>query len=216
VNALNRVLAYLTAAALCFPVGQAGFRVWQQFYGELAPEGPASGPASTPTGGGASAARLPVDRVAEWDLFGRAAPVNTAPVTAPTEAPKTRLQLTLRGVAASKAGEDAHAIIADPSGRERRYRQGEAVPGGASLAEVHENRVLLLRNGRYETLPLAKVEGAAPGDAGGAGLGPAAFQRRLPLAPPPPPPPAPEADQVEEPPVEEAVPEEPAAEEAQP
>jgi general secretion pathway protein C len=198
-SAANRWLAYLAAAALCVPVGLAGLRIWQALTGSLTPEGPAGADPAPIARNLAAAAAPPIERIAEWNLFGRAAAPAAAAPAAPVEAPKTRLQLTLRGVAASPTTDDARAIIADPSGRERHYRPGEPVPGGASLAEVHPDRVLLLRNGRYETLPLAKLEGGPGGEAGAGMLGPAfARQRFQPSAPPVPPPEVPELPEVPE------------------
>lgn len=159
---LNRVIAYVAAAGLCVPLGLSGYRAWQTLSGAIGPTGPAAGTGTLETTERGPETRPTPDRIAGWNLFG--APPAAA-VTAPppvTEAPKTRLQLTLRGVAASPSVADARAIIADPSGRERHYRPGEAVPGGAELGEIHPDRVILMRNGRPETLPLAKLDRGTP------------------------------------------------------
>lgn len=93
--------------------------------------------------------------VANLHLFGEvdaAAPV----VEAPIEAPKTSLRLTLKGVFSSEDPERALAIISDASGKEKLYQAGDNVPGGASVHTIYPDRVILNRNGRFETLNLPK------------------------------------------------------------
>ena len=74
----------------------------------------------------------------------------------PIEAPETKLQLILRGVLSSNDPEHARAIIADPRGKEEQYAVGKELPGNAELSEIHPDRVILKRNGRFETLRLPK------------------------------------------------------------
>jgi general secretion pathway protein C len=90
-----------------------------------------------------------------WHLMG-VATTKQAPVAAstPVDAPDTRLKLVLRGVFASEESGKAQAIIADPRGKEEHYAVGDSLPGNAELREVHPDRVILQRNGRYETLRL--------------------------------------------------------------
>ena len=83
-----------------------------------------------------------------------APPVKTS---VPVDAPDTRLKLELRGSLASDNPEQARAIIADPKGKEDQYAIGDKVPGNAELSEIHPDRVILLRNGRYETLRLPET-----------------------------------------------------------
>ena len=96
-----------------------------------------------------------VRQLPNWHLMGevtrQAAPVKQA---APVDAPDTRLQLVLRGVLASDDKENARAIIADPRGKEDQYGIGDKLPGNVELSEVYPDRVILMRNGRYETLRL--------------------------------------------------------------
>jgi len=91
----------------------------------------------------------------EWHLMGvvtqEAAPIKQA---APVDAPDTRLKLVLRGALASDDKQHARAIIADPGGQEEQYSIGDTLPGNAELSEVYPDRVILMRNGRYETLRL--------------------------------------------------------------
>ena len=96
-----------------------------------------------------------VREIPGWHLMGvvsqQAAPVAAA---VPIEAPDTRLKLVLHGVLASDDAQHARAIIADPRGKEEQYAIGDSLPGNAELSEVHPDRVILKRNGRYETLRL--------------------------------------------------------------
>ncbi|HET20355.1 MAG TPA: hypothetical protein ENO16_07090, partial [Chromatiales bacterium] len=66
----------------------------------------------------------------------------------------TRLPLTLRGVLAGQG----LALIAASGQPERVYRQGDSLPGGATLRAVHEDHVLLERAGVLERLALPKPQ----------------------------------------------------------
>lgn len=95
-------------------------------------------------------------------IFGEAAMAPPADqLLAPYTAPETQLRLTLLGVFASTNKNSAWAIISDQGGGEETYAVGANVPGGATVHEILPDRVVLLRNGRYETLNLPKdgVEG---------------------------------------------------------
>jgi general secretion pathway protein C len=100
-----------------------------------------------------------ISQIPGWHLMGVATqgsqPVQT---NTPIEAPDTKLQLILRGALASNDPEHARAIIADPRGKEEQYAIGKQLPGNAELSEIHPDRVILKRNGRYETLRLPKEE----------------------------------------------------------
>ncbi len=91
-----------------------------------------------------------------WHLMGMAAS-EQAPVVVntPIDAPDTRLKLRLRGVYVTDESGKARAIIADPKGKEEQYAVGDKLPGNAELSEVYPDRVILQRNGRYETLRLS-------------------------------------------------------------
>ncbi len=99
-------------------------------------------------------------QIANWHLFGvagRDAPVKKAPV----DAPETRLKLTLRGVFSSHDKANARAIIGDPRGKEESYAIGDPLPGGAKLSEIYPDRIILERNGRFETLRLPRERSPA-------------------------------------------------------
>ncbi len=100
-----------------------------------------------------------ISQMPGWHLMG-VARQSSAPVQAstPVTAPETKLKLILRGVLASNDPEHARAIIADPRGKELQYGLGDTLPGNAELSEVHPDRIILKRNGRFETLRLPKTE----------------------------------------------------------
>lgn len=104
-----------------------------------------------------------ISQLPDWHLLGVVAK-GGAPVkiNAPIDAPETSLKLVLRGVYSSDDMGNGHAIIADPQGKEEQYSVGDNLPGNAELSEVHAEKVILKRNGRYETLrlPTDKMSGS--------------------------------------------------------
>ncbi len=96
------------------------------------------------------------EAIASRHLFGEA---NVAPRVGAVDAPETRLNLTLRGIAASGSAKYARALIAGPDAKEKVYAVGAEVPGGARVHEIHADRVLLNRRGTLETLRLPKFSG---------------------------------------------------------
>jgi general secretion pathway protein C len=100
--------------------------------------------------------RVDERQIAAWHVFGEAGEDKPVQKVAAVEAPETSLKLTLRGVFASDDPKDARAIIGDPRGQEKHYAVGDPLPGGAKLSEIYPDRIILERNGRYETLRLPK------------------------------------------------------------
>lgn len=76
-------------------------------------------------------------------------PVETIPVV-----PETPLKLRLLAVMSVDKQSEGLAIIAEPQGNQRSFRVGETIPGEAILNQVLTDRVIILRNGRQETLLL--------------------------------------------------------------
>lgn len=155
-------LAALALAALA--VLAMAWSLWR-----YVPAWVSSTPGTAGEAGAAQRASRPGDTrsLADYHLFGE------TPGTPPrTAAPVTQLDLTLRGTLAATNGNDAIAIIADSDGTERRYRVGEELPGGATLASVSATAVTLHYQGRTESLPLRKPDdaGAAPRDRGRGGV----------------------------------------------
>ena len=95
-------------------------------------------------------------QIAQLHLFGKASEPQSNQL--PT-APKTRLNLTLRGVFSTR-DQNAIAIIASGEVNERFYRVGDSIPGGATLKAVYPDRILLERNFQMETLPMPKGKDA--------------------------------------------------------
>ena len=103
--------------------------------------------------------RANVEQIAAANLFGR----KSATGAAPLDAPDTALNLTLKGILAFGTATSSRALIADNSGKEKPYAIGDDIPGGATLKEIHADRVILERNGRFETLRLERrVGGGSP------------------------------------------------------
>ena len=96
-----------------------------------------------------------ISQLPGWHLMGMSAK-GSAPfmTSAPVDAPETKLKLVLRGVYSSDDQGKGHAIVADPRGKEERYSIGDMLPGNAELSEVHADKIILQRGGRYETLRL--------------------------------------------------------------
>lgn len=95
-------------------------------------------------------------QIAAWHIFGEAGVEETVVQPVTVDAPDTSLKLTLRGVFASDEPGEARAIIGDPRGQEEHYSVGDPLPGNAKLTEIHTDRIILERNGRYETLRLPR------------------------------------------------------------
>lgn len=99
--------------------------------------------------------------LASLHLMGEA-PDEPAARPAVIEAPETRLNLQLRGVLFHSARQSARAIIAAGGRDEDFYAVGAELPGGAVLDDIYPEKVILRRDGRYETLSLPQdaLEGA--------------------------------------------------------
>ncbi len=102
----------------------------------------------------ASAPRTNINNLVARHLFGDAAAVAQAEPD-PIDAPETRLNLKLRGI---YLADDANgsAIIEGENGRQAVYGPGDKLPvsGRVLVKQLHRDRVILERNGRFETLTL--------------------------------------------------------------
>jgi general secretion pathway protein C len=96
---------------------------------------------------------------AHW--FGRSEAAAPAPALA-YDAPETTLDLVLRGIMFTEIAEDSRAILSTESGPHVAYAIGAEVPGGARLEAMYVDRVILSRNGRFETLFLTKDQQGRP------------------------------------------------------
>ncbi len=70
------------------------------------------------------------------------------------DAPETSLNLALRGIVSGETDQDGFAIIGDSRGREAVYRVDGELPGGGEVRGIFPDRVVLFRDGQYETLRL--------------------------------------------------------------
>jgi general secretion pathway protein C len=73
--------------------------------------------------------------------------------------PTTKLKLRLTGVSADKEQKLGSALIEDPKRDTERYVIGDELPGGAKLHEVYQDRIILSRGGKLETLFFPETSG---------------------------------------------------------
>lgn len=167
----------LTLALVVLVIYQLARLTWQLVPAPDVPPAPATPANVVPSAPAAPERDRPsAANIAGWHLFGQADP-GTGPGVgggraAPIDAPETRLNLTLRGLFATEDPERARAIIAAPNGEERSYRVEDELPGGAELSAIYADRIILQRNGRYETLrlPRESLEGGAATGGGAAAI----------------------------------------------
>lgn len=100
--------------------------------------------------------QAPAESLAGWHLFGNALQPVDARGAATIDAPKTALDLTLSGIVAETDPAAGIAMIVEPDGRQAAYRVGSVLPGGARLKAVHADHVLIVHNGRDESLRLPR------------------------------------------------------------
>ncbi len=155
---VNRRLArYMALALLALVAWTAAGLTWQW----LTPPPPLPQPVTvTPVTGSHGKTPVSLRELLSAHLFGQAR-VAPVPVKGPIVAPETRLRLSLHGVFASDDPKLAMAIIAGKGGRDRAYRRGDALPGGATLHEIYPDRVILSRHGKLETLKLKRKHATA-------------------------------------------------------
>ncbi|MDL0430117.1 type II secretion system protein N [Marinobacter sp. TBZ242] len=109
--------------------------------------------ASSPSAGnGMEAASGRLQPMAAYEFFGRSAEQARVAEVVRRSAPETRLNLRLEGVMVAERPEDSGAIVAGSNGVTEHYRVGDVLPGNAELSEVEPGRVLIRRNGQYESL----------------------------------------------------------------
>ncbi len=99
---------------------------------------------------------IDLGEVGRYPLFGQVPePDERHRPEVPTDAPETRLNLSLNGVLATGGTGRGLAIIASRN-EQRVYAVGAELPGDAELAHVHADRVILERAGEFEMLPLQR------------------------------------------------------------
>lgn len=146
---LGRIAANLLLAALVAYLASWGGKVtwwlvWQERpVATLFQMSSVGSPASTGFSGRTLAA---------YEFFGRPEGVVPVAESVRQSAPETRLRLRLEGVLVAGQAEYSGAIVAGTDGVTEHYRVGDTLPGNAELVEVEPGRILIKRNGMFETL----------------------------------------------------------------
>lgn len=99
--------------------------------------------------------------LASFELFGRSESGQPVADTVRRSAPETRLQLRLEGVMVATRPENSGAIVTSGGNTTAHYRVGETLPGNAELVEVEPGRILIRRQGAYESLTFDEDSGNA-------------------------------------------------------
>jgi general secretion pathway protein C len=104
-------------------------------------------------------APLDIPTLTSWQLFGnyQAAPIAAAPQA---DAPDTSLSLELAGVFVALDPKKSTAVILEKGREGQLYGIEDQLPGNAQLQYVYEDRVVIKRNGRFETLRFPKDNNA--------------------------------------------------------
>lgn len=105
-----------------------------------------------------------LDSVAAMHLLGDSHVTEAGQAPETIEAPKTRLNLSLKGLFTDDDPERAMAIIASGAHDEKAYHVGDVIAGAARIHQVLPDRVILERTGKFETLflPREKVDTNTP------------------------------------------------------
>lgn len=151
VNLILVVLIGLAAARLFW-------LLWPASEASLNPVAMSSAPAAVANNADVAA---DIDTIAAASLFGTP---TLAAVTEPQKklinAPETRLDLTLTGIVADQAGGESRALIENPEGEQDTYAIGDTIISGVTLHDIYVNKVILERQGRFETLTLESIKNA--------------------------------------------------------
>lgn len=150
---INRLIVALLVIFLLAYLAELTWRIWPQ--GELVSQKSPSARIVPVTSGGNNSLDLQV--VKQLNLFGdfQASPVAEQTVT---DAPETKLNLTLTGVVASSVEEQGAAII-ENRGSQDTYGLGDKIIGtNATLREVFRDRVIIRNGVVNETLMLDGVD----------------------------------------------------------
>lgn len=151
---LTLLIARLAAALLWSLIPTPAAAAWQ--------------PAAPATASARSGDQIDLAAIASANLFGAyRAPTNPA-ASDLAAAPDTQLSLTLLGIFANdRDAKLSLALIGAQGGDEKPYRVGEDLSRGVTLQAIFQDRVILSRNGKLETLRLDKDSPGSPLIAGG-------------------------------------------------
>ncbi len=107
----------------------------------------------------ANAKNSDYSHLAKLHIFGEVARQSVRPQQIDKiDAPETHLKLQLIGVIFDRGTKDGFAIISESGKEQKTYHKGDKLPGNATLFAVEQERIILERNGRQETLSLKKPE----------------------------------------------------------
>lgn len=164
-KAANKFLPAIVMAVLVIAIAYRLAQVtWLLIPGSTADSrAPAvAAPQRAPSGAAATAAEF--DSLAGWHPFGEASEAPAPVVEEVVDAPDTTLALVLNGVNARENPDEGTAFISSGRGEQKLYRAGTAIDGGngATLHSVYEDRVLINRSGRLETLRFPQDFSPAP------------------------------------------------------
>jgi general secretion pathway protein C len=102
------------------------------------------------------ARRVNVAAIANAHLFGSA---QVQPQSDAANAPRTSIPLVLTGIIAADNPENGLAIIGENAASAKVFAVGDTIPGGVKLHQVLSDKVILDRNGQYESLMLPRQSG---------------------------------------------------------
>jgi general secretion pathway protein C len=157
-TAVPRTFSLLLLLAIAVMAAQL---TWQVLEPDLRRAPTVDVPAADMTPLTSAAQESPLSGIADLALFGV---LGERPVAEVVVAPETRLRLRLVGLVAGEGPEQGRAIIAESGSPERLYAVGDAVGGGqARLHQIHTDRVILEREGNYETLRLPRGDSSTAG-----------------------------------------------------
>lgn len=97
--------------------------------------------------------KVNVDQIASAYLFGEQS-ATPQPQNQIINAPETQLNLVLTGIVASNDEHGSRALIKTAANEQKPYEVGDDIANGVKLHAIYSNRVILDRNGRFETLTL--------------------------------------------------------------
>jgi general secretion pathway protein C len=107
---------------------------------------------------------LDIPKVTSWQLFGTFQAAPSAVVAAPqADAPDTSLSLELAGVFVAINPKKSTAVILEKGREAQLYGINDQLPGNAQLNYVYDDRVVIKRNGRFETLRFPRDPSAEQG-----------------------------------------------------
>lgn len=101
-----------------------------------------------------STSTITISALLQAHLFGKSSTQKQKATQSATQLPKTNLTDKLHGIYYSSNPEVSFAMIATGNDKSATYHVNESLPGGALIHKIRPKEVILLRNGRYESLRL--------------------------------------------------------------